>query len=137
VIGALGVLLALLPQAMLPPTRSLDKGSLSDVSTPRQVAIRDAAAWDMLWRVHAPARPTPPVDFTGEMVVGVFLGTRPTAGFDVEIVGYRADGDDVIVEYRESSPARGAFTAQMLTAPYHLVVIPKRTGNVKFEKRVS
>jgi protease stability complex PrcB-like protein len=133
-IGAVELLPALLLQAMLPPTRSLDRGTLSEVSTPRQVAVRDEGAWEMLWRVHAPTRPSPPVDFASEIVVGVFAGTRPSAGFGVEIVGYHLNGDDVVVQYRESSPPRGAITAQVLTTPYHLVVIPKRTGNVTFEK---
>jgi hypothetical protein len=136
-IGTVALLLAPLLQAMLPPTRSLDRGTLSEVSTPRQVAVRDAGAWEMLWRVHAPARPSPPVDFASEMVVGVFVGTRPSAGFGVEIVGYRLDADGVVIQYRESSPPRGAITAQVLTTPYHLVVIPQRTGSVTFEKLQS
>jgi len=68
------------------------------------------------------------------MVVGVFLGTRPTAGYGAEIVGYRGADSDAVIQYRESAPPRGAITAQVLTSPFHLVVVPRRTGTVTFEK---
>jgi PrcB C-terminal len=121
-------------QAVVPPVRSLDKGSASQISIPREVIVRDRAEWAALWSAHAPGRPQPEVDFSSEMVVGVFVGTRPTAGFAVEIVGYRAVGSDVVVQYAEAIPPRGAITAQVLTSPFHLVVVPKQTGNVTFEK---
>ena len=68
------------------------------------------------------------------MVVGVFLGSRPTAGYSVEIVRTTEQPDGLVVEYREGSPARDMMTAQVITTPYHLVAVPKRTGEVKFEK---
>jgi hypothetical protein len=133
-INLLAVLVAALLQGVVPPARSLDKGSTSDVAAARQVTIRDRDAWMALWRVHGSSRPLPDVDFSREMVVGVFLGSRPTAGFAVEIVGYREVGDAVVVQYRETAPAPDAITAQVIVSPYHLVAIPKRTGNVTFEK---
>ena len=68
------------------------------------------------------------------MVVGEFLCTRPTAVFAAEIVGYRAADGDQVIQFREGAPPRGAITAQVLTSPFHLVVIPRRTGTVTFEK---
>jgi hypothetical protein len=134
VIGAaLLVGLAVL-QTVVPPVRSLDKGSRSEIVVARQVTIRDQDAWTALWQEHAASRPRPAVDFSSEMVVGVFLGTRPTAGFAAEVVGYRAVDGDLVVQYRESTPPRGAITAQVLTSPFHLVVVPRRTGAVTFEK---
>jgi hypothetical protein len=68
------------------------------------------------------------------MVVGVFIGTRPTAGFAVDIVGYRESGNDIVVQYRETRPPRDAITAQVIVSPYHIVVIPRHTGTVSFEE---
>ena len=82
---ALFVALAVL-QAVVTPVRSLDKGTRSEIVVARQVTIRDQDAWTALWQEHAASRPRPAVDFSSEMVVGVFLGTRPTAGFAAEIV---------------------------------------------------
>ena len=69
------------------------------------------------------------------MVVGVFLGSRPTAGYSVEIVStFAKDGGVLVVGIRRSAPRPGTMTAQVLTFPYHLVAIPKAAGDVKFEK---
>jgi hypothetical protein len=133
VLAALALFLQTATGNMLTP-RTVDKGSRSEVAVARQVTVRDADAWAALWRTHAPDRPQPVVDFAREMVVGIFLGTRPTAGFAVEIVGYRLEGDRMVVTYRESRPAGGTLTAQVLTAPFHLAAISTRIGDVIFEK---
>jgi hypothetical protein len=117
-----------------PPFRSIDNGTMSQVSTPRQVTVRDGAAWAALWRAHS-FGPRPEVDFSREMVVGVFLGTRPTAGYAVEIVGVRAKGENLTVEYHEAVPDRDAITAQMLVSPYHLIAVPIRSGPVTFDRK--
>jgi hypothetical protein len=132
-IEAIAISVALI-QAVVPPMRSLDQGGQSEIEVQRQVTVRDRDAWASLWRAHAPRRATPAVDFSREMVVGVFMGTRPTAGFAVDIVGYRDSGNDVVVLYRETAPSPDTITAQVLVSPYHLVVIPRRTGTVTFEK---
>ena len=68
------------------------------------------------------------------MVVGVFLGSRPTAGYTLEIVSANESNGTLVVRYREAVPSRGTMTAQMLTSPYHLVTVPFFPGGVKFEK---
>lgn len=84
------VVLALALQGPASP-RVLDGGDQSNVDAARQVVVRTTAEWDSLWRLHAPERTRPIVDFANEMVVGVFLGSRPTAGFTVAVVSV---GDD-------------------------------------------
>ena len=128
------VLVSMFLQAVVPPLRSVEKGAESMVDAQRQVTVRDATEWTSLWHAHSWDRPEPAIDFSREMVVGVFMGTRPTAGFAVEIVGYRDSGNGVVVQYRETAPPRDAITAQILVSPYHLVAIPRRTGGVTFEK---
>jgi hypothetical protein len=39
-----------------------------------------------------------------------------------------------VVLYRETAPSRDTITAQVIVSPYDLVVIPRRTGTVTFEK---
>ena len=129
-----GLALAAMLQGFVPPMRSVDQGTQSAVSARGEVTVRDADGWATLWREHAPNRQRPAVDFSREMVVGVFLGTRATSGFSVEIVGAHDAGNETTVQYRETTPARDAITAQVLTSPYHLVATPKRPGTVRFEK---
>ena len=75
----------------------------------------------------------PKVDFSKEIVVGVFMGSRPTAGFAIEIVGTREEQGALVVQYKEARPARGLVTAQIITSAYHIAALPKRAGEVKFE----
>jgi hypothetical protein len=108
------------------------RGPQSQIEEPREVTIRSAADWSALWKAHAPAAPVPVVDFTREMVVAVFLGTRPTGGYAVEIASIEATRNEVIVTYRVDEPARDAMVIQALTAPAHVVRVESRKGSVKF-----
>jgi PrcB C-terminal len=114
--------------------RTIDQGSQSGIDEPRTVVVRSADEWSRLWRAHAADKPAPAVDFTKEMVVGVFTGSRPTAGYSVQIVGTREQPEGLVVDYREGSPAPDMMTAQVITSPYHLVAVRKYAGEVKFEK---
>ena len=116
------------------PLRPLDKGDQSNVDDARQVVARTAAEWDTLWRQHSPDRMQPRVDFSKEMVIGVFLGSRPSAGFGIAIVGAETEQGGLTVRFRETRPARGGMTAQVITSPYHLAAVPRQSGTVKFER---
>ena len=114
--------------------RTVDKGEQSNIDEAKQVVVRTEAEWTKLWQQHSPDRKRPAVDFSKDMVVGVFVGSRPTAGYNLSIVStFKKDGH-VLVQYRESQPRPGAMAAQVLTFPYHLVAVSKATGDVKFEK---
>lgn len=117
-----------------PAVRTIDKGAMSELSAPRQIAVTDRDAWAALWKSHGAGRRLPDVDFSTEIVVGVFLGMRPTAGFAVDIVGCREAGGNLVVQYRETEPSRDDITAQVLTSPYHLAAIPRRAGTITFER---
>jgi hypothetical protein len=120
-----------------PPPRTVDKGDFSNVDEARQVVVRTDAEWRTLWRKHAGERSMPSVDFSKETVVGVFMGSRPTAGYDIAITKTLEKDGTLWVFYRERTPARGLVLAQVLTFPFHLVAVPKTAGEVKFEKTES
>ena len=127
--------IAMAAAAQTPPApRTIDKGDFSNVDEPKQVAVRSDADWKTLWRRHAGERPMPPVDFGKEMIVGVFMGSRPTAGYDIAITKTLEANGVLRVWYRERTPARGLMLAQVLTFPFHLVAVPKTAADVKFEK---
>ena len=117
------------------PPRVLDTGARSQIVAAREVVVRTLAEWDALWRSHQPARPPATVDFSEEMVVGVFLGSKPTPGYGVTIVSASEEGNVLRVRYRETSPPSDAILAQVITFPYQIVAIPKSAAtDVKFEK---
>jgi hypothetical protein len=128
-------LLLLAAMLQMPDTvKTIDKGDQSNIDEARQVVVRTEAEWSKLWTTHGGDRKKPAVDFSKTMVVGVFMGSRPTAGYNTTIVSTVSKDGSMVVRYEEKTPPRGALTAQILTSPYHLVTVPKMAGQVTFEK---
>jgi hypothetical protein len=113
---------------------TVNSDRMSGVDRAQQVVIRTDAEWQRLWRDHAPGRPAPAVDFTKQMVLAVFLGSRPSAGYGVQITDVQSAGSDLVVRWLETRPAAGTSSATVMTAPSHLVAVPRRDGAVRFEK---
>jgi hypothetical protein len=113
---------------------SIGHETMSRVDSPKQAAARNPAEWASLWREHAGAAAAPAVDFASRTVVAVFLGSRPSAGYAVEITGTRREGAALVVEWRERQPPPDQVTAQVITSPAHIVSIPKFAGEIRFEK---
>ena len=114
--------------------RTVDKGEQSNIDEAKQVVVRTEGEWTKLWQQHSPDRQRPRVDFSKDMIVGVFMGSRPTAGYNISIVSTFAKDGNVLVRYQESTPRPGTMAAQVLTFPYHLVAVPTAAGDVRFEK---
>jgi hypothetical protein len=132
---ALAWMLVVLALQGVSPLRVLEKGDQSNVDDARQVAVRTTAEWNTLWRRHSPDRDQPRVDFAREMVLGVFLGSRTTAGFSVEIVSALVEQGILVVRFRETRPQSDRILAQVITSPYHLVAVPRHSGDVRFENQ--
>lgn len=67
--------------------------------------------------------PAPQVDFSRSGVAAVFLGTRSSGGYGVDVRDVRQEGDVVVVDLDITEPAPGAFTTQALTHPWVMVEI--------------
>jgi hypothetical protein len=67
-------------------------------------------------------------------VLAVFLGSRQTAGYSVEITRIEKLDKDLLVTYREQRPAGGDMVAQMLTSPFHIVRTDPHSGPVRFKR---
>jgi len=137
-LGGAGLLAGCAAQA--PPRalawRTLAKGAQSGLTAPRREVIRDGAAWLRLWAAHAAdlgsIQLPPPVDFGAEMVLAVALGTRPTGGHRVDIVGAAVEGRSLVVRVAEVSPAPGVMVTQGVTAPFHFAALPRSEAAVRF-----
>jgi hypothetical protein len=118
--------------------RTIEKGSQSNVDATRRAVARTPDEWTALWKAHNYDKPAPHVDFDREMVIALFMGSRPTGGFSVQIVSvaeHQLQGGGLLVTYHETSPKAGAITVQVLTFPYHIVAVPKHSGTVTFEMK--
>jgi hypothetical protein len=127
--------IALLALAAGPEMTTIARGPMSAITDARQVVVRSSVEWEALWKEHGVTQPLPVVNFSKEIVAAVFLGSRPTGGFNVEILSTRVEGDALIVEYGERRPGRGDIVSQVLTSPFHLVRLPAHKGPVRFEKK--
>lgn len=127
--------IALLALAAGPEMTTIARGPMSAITDARQVVVRSSAEWEALWKEHGVTQPLPVVNFSKEIVAAVFLGSRPTGGFNVEILSTRVEGDALIVEYGERRPGRGDIVSQVLTSPFHIVRLPAHKGPVRFEKK--
>lgn len=116
--------------------REIGRGDQSNIESLREAVVRRPADWQALWREHNFEQPPPRVDFAREMVIAVFLGSQTSAGYSVRISEVRSVGDAVIVRYQVGRPAAGGVAAQVLTFPYHIVAVPARPGNVRFERNL-
>ena len=129
-----GLFLAFAVQAAAKPVETIVINMMSQIEEPMQAAARTPAEWSALWRKHAGDTALPKVDFASRTVVAVFLGTKPSGGYVVEITGTRQEKGVTIVEYREKRPRRDQVAAQVITSPAHIAVIPKVGGEIRFEK---
>ena len=111
------------------------RDNMSNVDDAKQAVARTPAEWEALWRLHAGDQAPPPkIDFTKRTVVAVFLGSRPSAGYAVEVSGTKPAGKTLTVEWSEHTPKPGHVSAQVITSPSHLVSIPKFAGEITFRK---
>lgn len=128
------MLLALILTQAVVTFTTVAAGTSSDIDMPRQVVVRTPEQWRHLWRAHNPQEPTPAIDFARQVVVGVFLGTRSTAGFSVTVTAVKTEDSRTVVEYVERRPAADDLVAQVITSSFHLVTIPADVRSVEFRK---
>jgi len=131
------------PIAFLPnqgaaiPFESLAKGAFSGVSMPRQVVIKDAAAWEALWLEHGgPDAKPPAVDFHGKMVIGVFMGRQGNGCYSTAISNISRDSNKINVLYLDEVPGKDVLCTLAVTAPAHLVEIDRSDMPVEFAREV-
>jgi len=96
--------------------------------------MRSDRQWVQFWAEHHPHEAAPEVDFTQEMVVGVFAGPRPADQFAIRIVDIRTMPGSLLVDYREELPPPGTFAVDVTVYPYHLKAVPRTALPVKFNK---
>lgn len=120
------------------PFSTVAKGFASGVLEPLQVAIRTREEWIAFWARHTRAQvqppSAPPVDFGREMVVGIFLGERPTGGYEIEITKVERGDAGLRIHYRSKNPDPGAMVTQARTQPYHVIRLVRDDSPLVFSR---
>jgi hypothetical protein len=130
---------AVLDSAKEEPTAEGWTGDSSGIEDERQVVIRDAATWTKFWAEHQsnmgiPA-PTPTVDFKTRMVVGIFVGSRGSSGYSVQITRVSENSKELTLFYKETTPSADSGFLTVMTQPYHLKTVPRSNLPVRFIKK--
>lgn len=112
------------------------KGNHCGITEPKRIVVTDAKNWSELWKqLHKskiPMPEVPAVDFTKNMVIAVFMGQKPTSGYAVQIVEVAQNDGEIVVKVRKTTPPKGSIVLQVLTQPFHIVVVPKSKAQVRF-----
>lgn len=114
-------------------------GAYCGIEDRKYVAVTSDSTWKELWdMIHRDTRPVPEVpaiDFSRETVIGVFLGTRSTGGYSIEIVDASLQNNKLSVKYKTESPAPGDMVSMALTQPYHVVTVNVTRAEVEFSRQ--
>jgi hypothetical protein len=108
-------------------------GPYGGTDAPATRAIKTAAEWSALWQ-QLGREPPRAFDAVKETAVALFLGQRRTGGYQVELIGVRRESDQLVVEYRENTPPRGAAVPQVLTAPWAVAVVSSTGVPIVFRR---
>ncbi len=121
------------PPLPAPPTEPKEwTGNATAITHVGQIVVRNDRQWIHFWSEHRPHEAAPEVDFTKDMVLGVFAGPRPADPFSIRITDVRSDADKLLVYYRERLPPVGTFAVNVTVYPYFIKVYPQSNLKVKF-----
>jgi len=119
-------------------------GTQAGVQGRTTLIARTEQEWQDMWQLAATPAPGPLPQ--GWMGIGVFLGMRQTAGYSVAIEGITEQvttdqrfiqqglpaSREVVISYGERAPAPGTMTAQILTSPYVIRIVPRSDWPTRF-----
>ncbi len=117
--------------------KTIVKGAFGGVDRPLQVVVTNETQWVDLWTRHTasaiPKPSIPPIDFSKSSLIFVSSGRKTSGGYSIEISSVKQKNDYTEVTVTSKGPKPGALTAEALTAPFHIVEIPRVSGEVKFK----
>lgn len=89
--------------------------------------------WNIIYATQLDKPPLPNVGFDTNVIIGIFSGEKPTAGFSIEVQKVMEKDGEIIVYIQETSPPQDSFQAQIITEPYHVIQIPKMDKPIVFQ----
>jgi len=117
---------------------TVQSGSMSGLARRGRVVIRNQEEWTLFWKRHSairrPIPEAPEIDFSKNMVLAVMMGQQSSGGYTIEITSVKQKEGKMMVEVRETDPSKSTTTLSALTAPFHIVTVPKWEGEIVFSK---
>lgn len=116
------------------PYLLVDKGCFSDVKEPGGRVVKTQLELNSVLKdVTGHSLLKPQVDFEKEMVVFVFAGELPTAGYELQLAGVEETADKLLVKGHVLPPAAGRPVAQVILSPYLVFKMPVTDKPVQWE----
>ncbi len=111
-------------------------GNYCGIDQSKDLVIKSNDEWKDLWkRVHQrmiPQPVLPEIDFTRETVLAVFLGSRSTGGYSIEISHLKEDNQYITAVVKTRSPEPGGMVTTALSQPYHIVKVYFADKDIRF-----
>ena len=115
----------------------IDKGFYCGIDTRLNLTVTTLEEWDYLWnniRNKTTSEPDlPVVDFTNEIVIAIFQGTRATGGYETVVRRITETGATYDVFIDEIHPGPSAVVTMAITQPYHIVRAPVTVLGLSFQ----
>jgi len=81
-----------------------------------------------------PVASDPKIDFTKDMLIGIFAGIKSTSGYSIKMTSIVENDCEIIINYYESGPQAGESITQTPTYPSDFILIPKSTKTILFNR---
>jgi len=118
--------------------KTIVSDSYSNIEAPREVVIKDLAAWNMLWAEHSKNKiAAPQVDFSRNMLVAVFAGSGNAGCGTFDVVNVMSRDGKVLVEYEHRDMSPVAICPAVVTQPVRVIALPRIDAPVEFRKIVT
>lgn len=79
----------------------------------------------------------PTIDFSKNMLVGVFAGAKPTTGYTIKMTSMIENNCEILINFYESGPQTGEAISQTPTYPSDFILIPKTTKPIIFNRTLE
>ena len=117
------------------------RGNTQPNAARQRVVITDAATWQRFWAGLVPdpragGQPAA-VDFSREMVIAAVMPLQPTAGASLDIEKVTEYADYIEAEVVERRPAADCLSATVITRPFDVVRVARRSKQVRFTERTA
>lgn len=114
----------------------LDQNNISGYTVAGNRVIRDAATWAEVWAIHTnrfiPSPAPPVVDFSKNMVVGVFIGTRPSGCYATDIVNVDRSGGRLNILRSDTVPGPASVCTTAVTTPVEFIMLERSDAPLEF-----
>lgn len=124
---------------LLPKTcnfTTITEGERSGFDQPSSKVIQDQTTWEDTWDMIMSSLldppPPPQVDFAEYILLAHFMGEKPSSGYHAEFSEVLEGANKITAAVREISPGPECLTRAVMTAPYHVIQIPKTDKYVQF-----